>query len=66
MTPHGGARPGAGRKPGPLGHAVGLPLRVPRRLLEAIDAECQRRGVTRSELIVDVLTRSMRGRGRLS
>ena len=62
---HGGRREGAGRKAGPLGRATALAVRIPVSVLAALDAEAAERGVSRSRVVADVLTRSMRARGRL-
>lgn len=55
---HGGARPGAGRPSiDPEGKPVQIAIRLPSSLLALIDAEAERRGLTRNEMARQVLSR---------
>ena len=52
---HGGARPGAGRKPGEEGRAVTVAVSVPDGLLQRLDALAESEGWGRSKAVVEAI-----------
>jgi hypothetical protein len=52
---HGGARPGAGRKPNPEGRAVTVVATVPEGLVERLDALAEAEGWNRSKAVTEAI-----------
>jgi|EndMetStandDraft_5_1072996.scaffolds.fasta_scaffold2440999_1 hypothetical protein len=52
---HGGARPGAGRKPSPDGKAVTVAVTVPEGLVERLDGLAEAEGWNRSKAVTEAI-----------
>lgn len=58
---HGGARPGAGRKPAnPEGRTTSVAVSVPARLVDQLDGLASQRGWSRSEAVTDAIRRLLK------
>jgi len=54
--PHGGSRPGAGRKPSnPEGRTVTVAVTIPETLVERLDAYAERKGWNRSAAVTEAI-----------
>lgn len=59
---HGGARPGAGRKPGPEGPVSSLTVSVPDALIAQLDELATARGWGRSKAVTEAIRRLVKAK----